>query len=544
MLYSDYKTKIIKLSNRLKKARSVFLICLMVVIIVFAAMLVFEFFIGSFVSDVLCDDITYGDVPNYHAEAFLCSVNYEFKLDNGDWTQAIPKVAGKYFVRGFSENNLGIRRYTDERAFTISPKHITISPQSLSWQFGDSTPYTDTDILCDGLVFDDIVEGLTFSTSSEIPGEVSVSVNTERITIKSGDIDVTSSYIVSTDSNTATIIRPQLKIATDNAEKEYDGQSLSQKTFSILQGRISKNHSLKVDFFNAIPDVGGISNDIKVTIIDSNDNDVTEFYDIFVNCGKLVINKRKLTISSGSAEKEYDGTPLKKEEYEITSGSLAPNETAQLEFVSMTDAGEQENGLTVKIYDQNGKETTQNYDLTCEYGKLVVNKRKLTISSGSAEKEYDGTLFDNNYMIVSGSIADSQTLNVTFKYAPIDVGNYLNEFIVVILDRSGKDVTDQYEIVSEFGIIKIAQAVLKITSNALTETVEDIPIVPDKYTIVHGTIFGEDVLEVTFSSSYVDVGEYDIVFTAAVFRYEENKKVDITANYKIYYSYGKLIINP
>ncbi|MCB7515069.1 hypothetical protein LI073_13985, partial [bacterium 210917-SL.2.15] len=51
---------------------------------------------------------------------------------------------------------------------------------------------------------------------------------------------------------------------------------------------------------------------------DSDGNDVTAQFSVKTENGTLTVTKRDVTITSGSAEKQYDGTALTKHEVKVT----------------------------------------------------------------------------------------------------------------------------------------------------------------------------------------------------------------------------------
>ena len=116
----------------------------------------------------------------------------------------------------------------------------------------------------------------------------------------------------------------------------------------------------------------------------------------FVN-NKLEIAPAPLTITA-SATKEYDGTPLvgsaaiKVEG--LADGDTISVTTTEPEPVTITDAGTINNPYTVNWLDTN----PNNYTVTQEPGVLEITPKKVTITTGSTDKVYDGeTLFYNSY---------------------------------------------------------------------------------------------------------------------------------------------------
>lgn len=98
----------------------------------------------------------------------------------------------------------------------------------------------------------------------------------------------------------------------------------------------------------------------------------------------LTINKRPITLESGSASKVYDGTPLTNNDVTVSGNGFVEGEGATYEnFASITNFGSVENKFDVS-FNENTKES--NYDVTYVYGKLDVAKRHVDVYANDASK--------------------------------------------------------------------------------------------------------------------------------------------------------------
>ena len=112
-----------------------------------------------------------------------------------------------------------------------------------------------------------------------------------------------------------------------------------------------------------------------------------------VEDGYLDIAKRDVTLTSGSDEKAYDGTPLTKEEVTASGDGFADGEGADYTYTgSRTDVGESDNtfGYTLKSNTKAG-----NYNIETKPGTLKVapmtDTVKVVIAEKSGNEMYDGT---------------------------------------------------------------------------------------------------------------------------------------------------------
>ena len=112
-----------------------------------------------------------------------------------------------------------------------------------------------------------------------------------------------------------------------------------------------------------------------------------------------------VTVTTGSATKVYDGTPLSAEDVTVTGlpDGFSIIATADTE---LTDAGTAENTVTAyQVLDDNGEDVTEYYpDIAIESGTLTVEPAPLRVSTGSASKIYDGKKLTNSDASVSGFV--------------------------------------------------------------------------------------------------------------------------------------------
>ena len=101
--------------------------------------------------------------------------------------------------------------------------------------------------------------------------------------------------------------------------------------------------------------------------------DCTSHYNITKSEGTLTVSARNITIQAASDTRQYNGSALTCNEYEITSGSLANGDTETVVIVgSVTNPGKSSNVISSVTIKRNGKDVTKNYNITTIEGLLVV----------------------------------------------------------------------------------------------------------------------------------------------------------------------------
>jgi hypothetical protein len=147
----------------------------------------------------------------------------------------------------------------------------------------------------------------------------------------------------------------------------------------------------------------------------------------------------------------------------FAKGDLLPGHRMEVVYASgapITPGQSGTNGISeVKIYDANGLDVTELYQLKTRSGKLTILKRPITINSSDATKKYDGTpLTSDKWWISSGSLLNGHSLVVTMSGHITNEGTANNYFSYYILDENGKNVTTQYDVRSVYGVLKVTSA--------------------------------------------------------------------------------------
>ena len=184
--------------------------------------------------------------------------------------------------------------------------------------------------------------------------QTNAGVSENKISVKildENDADVTGDYRIEYRPGKLTVLQKSIKIASDSATKQYDGEPLSCETYKIVSGKLLSGHRLSVEFGISRTEVGVSENIITARILDKAGNDVTANYGLETLNGSLHISGYPLTVKTNSDEKVYDGTPLKIDGYEILSGELKGQDKIAVTVLGeQTEAGEGKNNFVVHIY--------------------------------------------------------------------------------------------------------------------------------------------------------------------------------------------------
>ena len=268
-----------------------------------------------------------------------------------------------------------------------------------------------------------------------------------------------------------------------------------------------------------------------------------------VTDGWLKITPRSVTLTSGSAERVYNGKPLTNETVTVGGDGFAKDEGVTCDFTgSQTDVGSSKNTFT---FEANEGTSAKNYSFEFKFGTLKVtpftDKVVVTITEKSGTATYDGgdhivsgyasMTADNELYDVDASVQETPTDAWTAK------GTNVGEYPVGIESKDFKNTNANFsnvEFVVEDGILTISKRSVKLTSEGGSKVYDGTALTKPDVTIGgDGFVEGEvSDVKATGSVTYVSEGE---VTNTITYTEGENFKA---SNYNIEKDEGKLSITP
>ena len=479
-----------------------------------------------------------------HGEAATANVDgatIEYSTDNGaTWTDTVPTI------KDVGEINVTVKasmaNYSDataEYTLKVTPRPVTITSGSATKMY-DGTPLIKHEVTYGG---DKFVDGegvdITYTGSQTIVGS---SKNTFTYEFKDGtaegNYDITTVYgdLEVTDSN-------KLTVSATGYNGIYDGQTHNGKVTATEGATLS--YSTDGENWTAteptIKDVGEINVIVKASM--ANYSDATAKY-------TLKVTPRTVTITSGSASKTYDGTPLTKHESTITGEGFVEGQGVNITYTgSQTEVGSSKNTFEYQFKDNT---LEKNYTIETVFGTLTVEKRpyippvnppitdKITveITGNSDSVVYDGA--EHSVKDYTVKISDSRYTEKDFTFSGkalasgINAGTYEMGLKANQFKNTNARFTNVEFIIKADGVLTITQRPLTITAGSAEGIA---PVTCDKYT-VEGLATGDKVDSVKITGIQSEPGESPNVASDAVIK--NAKGEDVTANYKITYVDGVL----
>ena len=225
-----------------------------------------------------------------------------------------------------------------------------------------------------------------------VPGTYQMGLKPENFENTNLNFNVT--FVVKPDGKLTIENRP-ITITANDVTGKYDGQPHGENGYSITAGSLVDGHAATVTISGSKTDAGEYEELLvpNVTkIVDAKNKDVTGYYDISYEDGTLTINKRSVTLTSETASKVYDGTPLTKPEVTVTGDGFVDGEVTDIKATgTITDVGTVTNTIEYAATD---KFKTDNYDITKNEGTLkvtpVTDKVTVTIKGNTKTVRYNG----------------------------------------------------------------------------------------------------------------------------------------------------------
>ncbi len=357
--------------------------------------------------------------------------------------------------------------------------------------------------------------------------------------------DVTHMYNITTKYGKLRITPRLLTVYSESKEKRYDGKPLISDEITVIGGQLAEGHFLKNLSVTSATLPGETKIQPSYSIVDENGNDVTSQYSVEERLGTLAVLPIPITVSTASASKEYDGKPLFIDDWQHINGKLLKGHTIKAVCnAKVTEVGVFDNTADVRIYDENGTDVTQLYEIILEPGTLTVDPLVLHISTGSKEKIYDGEyLTCREWKITSGTLAAGEKIEAVSFAQQKNAGESKNEVEFKITDKNGKVITDRYKIILSAGTLSVAPKAITIQTESASKTYDGKPLYCRNYQITKGELCEGDRLEISFTS-IVNIGytENYIIDLTIYGVNEDGVKIDVTVNYKITYDYGTLTV--
>ena len=396
-----------------------------------------------------------------------------------------------------------------EGTLTIDPAPVTVSTGSASKEY-DSTPLTSSEVSVSGIVDADKEEVKVTPTGSIT--DVGTAENT--YTIDWGKAK-SSNYTVSESIGTLEVTEnsTEITLTAVSFEKTYDGTPLTADGVTAVS--LPEGFSFTASASGSLTDAGTGDNKVdSYKILDSDGNDVTAYFsNIKTADGTLTVNPAAVTVSTGSASKEYDGTSLTSSEASISGLIETEKDGVTVTATgSITDVGTAENTYSIEW----GEVKSSNYTVSETIGTLEItqNTAEITFKAPSDSKTYDGTALEAGAVTVTG-LPEPLSFTASASGSQTDAGS--SEASVAsykILDADENDVTSYFSnIKTEKGTLTVNPVSAAVTTGSASKEYDGKELTSSEASIT-GLIDAEkDKVTVTADGAITKVGSAENTYT-------------------------------
>ena len=386
---------------------------------------------------------------------------------------------------------------TVNKTYSITKRTVTLSSETASKPY-DGTPLTRPNVKVegDGFITGEVTSVQAIGTVTEVKDSpvtnvieytvgTKFNINNYDISKNEGTLNITPKSINPDDQNMS-VSDPQGHVYDGLEHKEVLEVKDIYRNVVLSAGTDYDVEYSTTDFTN----VG------KITITITGKGNYTGTFD-----RTYEITPATLTVTTPSANKVYDGTPLTAEG---TISGFVNNETATFTTIgSQTEVGSSSNTYSIEW---NGTAKSSNYKISETVGTLTVteNENEIVVTTKHSSYTYDGLAHGTEVTVSNlpkGYSLDKATSSAT----ATDVTTAIEATCdtLVIKNAEGKDVTNNLKITKVPGSITITPATLTVTTPSANKVYDGTPLTAD------GTISGfvnKETATFTTTGSQTEVG--------------------------------------
>ena len=215
------------------------------------------------------------------------------------------------------------------------------------------------------------------------------------------DFNVVDGYM------TITPITDPIVVTTASDSKMYDGSELTNAGFTYT-GTLASGDVLEVVTGGTVTHVseGTVDNTITSCKVMRGSVDVTANYTFGTPVlGTLHITKRDVVLTSASATRNFNGSPLSEETVTVSGSGFVAGTPTYSNFASQLHYGSTDNTFA---YTLPAGDVATDYAIDTVKGTLTVNKAELTLTSVTTNFLYNGTVqSDNRYSLTLNGDSES-----------------------------------------------------------------------------------------------------------------------------------------
>lgn len=450
-----------------------------------------------------------------------CEIQYSF--DREVWSSQVPIFTDVCDVKCYIRVTRNKRIEETVASIKIVPRSLVLISESAKKEY-DGFPLIKSDItiLGDGIISNDKIICKGIGKQTVIGNTINkIEYEFEKPSVeKNYKIELQEGILSIIDRNTKYTFKIKLK----NKICKYDGKP---HRYAFIMDKNIVFNGIEYHVFGLSGDIIAVDTGEYTPIIkgnifveDMDGRDVSEQFDVTFITGHLQIQKRNIIITSGSAEKEYDGLPITCNDTKLSGDGLLEKDRLDISTIgTRTLIGSSVNEISYYFADEN---MAKNYRVNVIPGLLTVVTRKkkylINLKGKSENYIYDGIVhslegFEENSFIINGHLF--LVSGLISAVSSLHVGKINTEIsgTPVVTDENGNDVTEQFDIRILPGTLCILPRKIKMISGSARQSYNGSNLVNLKVDILgEGFCSGEEPL-ICVSGKQCTVGKCNNVFS-------------------------------
>ena len=428
-------------------------------------------------------------------------------------------------------DNYYIKYAVSEITFTKVPLIITLNDKEKVY---DGTPLKfedEDDYTVEGLMSDAFVEVKTLG-SQTLVGESEYEVASVIVKDDNGIEFETYDYVIN--NGKLKVTKKDINVETKDLTITFNGDAQELEEYTLKE-EIPDN--VKVNPL-VLKNPGSYDYELTINLLDSNNNDVTDCYNIIYKYGSVTVNKADIKVKLDDLEVTYSGQTHFDVTYTLVSGSLFDSELTVVGESSIREAGVGTLNEYAYMIKNDNKDISDCFNVEFESSEIVIKKKALSVKPKDVSIEYSSSSYESDEFEAEG-LAKDDTITVKSIASITSIGQTKLEIFDISIMHGLTDVSSSYEIEMDDATLNVTKRKIKVAVKTVICFYGD-TINLDEYD-EEGLLDG-DTLNISKFSYSLNIGKNDIVI------YDENWSVtdgvnDRTEFYQISSVTGSIIYN-
>ena len=463
--------------------------------------------------------------------------------------------------KNISKNFTNVKFVIVDGTLEIARCPVTIKAKESSKVYGNPDPAFELAILENSV--GDELKDLDLAVIRSDAGDDTIKVHENVLSIQNSKEALEKEYT----NYTFTIIPADftifenengLTVSAADVVKEYDGNSYGVTATARIKNAEIENPNITIKYWNEKTNAYDL--DESPEYRDVADTPATVKFEASLYGYKSVqgeatvtINKRSVLLTSASASKIYDGTPLTNSNVTVTGSGFVDGEVTDIKAIgSVTNVADSPKPNTITFTPVEGKFNADNYAIEQVEGELaitpVTTKVKVEIIGNHVSEKYDGTpKVAEGYVInivedTSGVYQkdDIEVIGNDSAFAErTDAGTTFMGLKADAFANGNPNFTNITIVVTD-GYVEVIPRSVTLTSESAAKVYDGTPLIRPDVTIGGDGFVNGEVSDVKAIGSALNVSDKD-VRNEITFTQKTGYKAE---NYDIKYEPGTLRITP